>query len=178
MININDILESNLTPNEYIVLYCLKNSLKISEKIDVDQVKPSLISMGLVTSDFNLTSKADLYVKSAVQSTPTGFAKEYRELFPAIRLPSGAYARVSEQDLDDALRKFIKRYKYDKETILKATKIYIESFENNSYNYMKNSYSFISKRGEPSALAAACEAVENGADTPETVRKYMGSNII
>jgi len=103
-------------------------------------------------------------------------AKDYLELWPKIKLPSGVYARASIVDIEKRLRAFLKAYSgpmkktYDieitDELILKATKFYIDTYAKKGYMYMANSLYFISKEGR-SLLSDEIVSIHSGLDKPE-----------
>ncbi len=140
------------------------------------EIIQALQNAGIIDQDNNPTAKWDQMVLPLDSSTD--FVNQYREIFPKIRLGSGSYARVDARELQKLLDKFIKVYGYSKETILQATKLYVEHFQSRGYEFMKNSYYFIAKRGEPSVLAQWCEAVKDGVVDQKSVTEYFGSKIV
>jgi hypothetical protein len=92
----------------------------------------------------------------------------YRELWDMGKLPSGSLARVNAKDLETTFIRFFQMYKYDWDTIIKATKHYINEYSLKSprYMYMQNSKYFIMKQVNDktwtSSLADYCELVLSG----------------
>ncbi len=84
----------------------------------------------------------------------------YISLFPALRLPSGAFARASINEIKAQFLEFFNLYTYDWETIYEATRNYIEYYRNQDYKFMRNSKYFIIKNGGESQLALECEAIK------------------
>ena len=95
----------------------------------------------------------------------------YRELFPNIKLPSGVYARSAVKNLEPAMVWFFENFNYSWDTVLKATKMYINEYEIKRWMYLKNSQYFIRKQNVykqyTSELANYCENILNGADENE-----------
>lgn len=94
--------------------------------------------------------------------------KEYRELFPEIKLPTGSYARVNERDLESAFQWFFKNYPayIDWEIVLQATQNYVEEYRMKNWEFMSTSLYFIRKmmpdKSYRSYLANYYERVLNG----------------
>lgn len=170
---IEEMLKTDLEPNEIVYLYCSVKNLPIPP-LDVNL--KGMQYLGYFDGNYELTQKArDLFEEKGVDDE---FVHQYREIFPRIRLSSGVYARSDAKDLKALLKKFVKVYGFTKEEILTATKLYVEFYSRQRYEYMKNSYYFIAKRGEPSMLASYCEAVRDGATTMEEVTTYLGGKMV
>jgi hypothetical protein len=103
-----------------------------------------------------------------VDSDFTANVEAYRELFPNIKLPSGVYARSAVKNLEPAMIWFFENFNYSWDTVLKATKMYINEYEIKRWMYLKNSQYFIRKQNAykqyTSELANYCENILNGAD--------------
>jgi len=98
--------------------------------------------------------------------------EEYRLLFPDLKLPSGKYARDAAKNLEVNFKWFFKNHEYDWNTIMKATKKYIEEYSMKNYDYMRTSKYFIKKSEKDgsvtSDLANYCEMIiSGGGDTEE-----------
>lgn len=136
-----------------------------------------LVDLGYIDdSSGELTKKGKFLFKE--DSIDEDFLVQYRELFPKKKLPSGSYARVDIKDLRQAFKKFFKNYSYSKDTVLQATKNYINEYSNKDFMYMKNSYFFIDKKGEPSTLAAYCESAWEDSAKDQDEPTYLGGSII
>lgn len=96
----------------------------------------------------------------------------YRELWPNQKLPTGVPARVNLKELEKKLTWFFTNYKFSWDTVLQATKLYIQENEGNGYTYMKNSGYFISKmdanRSVTSTLANYCDMILDSNSLPAT----------
>jgi hypothetical protein len=96
---------------------------------------------------------------------------QYREIFPATKLPSGVPARNNVKILTENFRWFFSEYDYTWEDILKATKMYVNEYRDNQYMYMQNSQYFISKQDKhkvkTSKLADYCDMIKDGVTTEE-----------
>ena len=97
--------------------------------------------------------------------------KQYREIFPAGKLPSGVPARNNVKILTDNFRWFFGEYDYTWEEVIKATKMYVNEYRDNQYMYMQNSQYFISKqdkhRVKRSQLADYCDMIRDGVTTEQ-----------
>lgn len=86
-------------------------------------------------------------------------------------MPSGKPARSSIIELKKRFDWFVSEYKYDWETILKATENYVRHYEDKNYNFMQTSAYFIrkedSKKVTSSALSEWCEQVLNPGENDE-----------
>jgi hypothetical protein len=97
--------------------------------------------------------------------------EEYREIFPDLKLPSGKYARDASKNLEVNFKWFFKNHEYDWETILKATKKYVEEYRQKNYDYMRTCKYFIKKQEKDgsitSDLANYCDMLVKGSGTTE-----------
>lgn len=138
---------------------------------------------GWITEDNKLTDKAQNFLaniestfmikskkqkKAVLGPEATEMIAQYREMFPKGNLPSGVPGRVHVRELETKFAWFFTNYNYDWETVLEATKRYIEEYEPKSYMYMKNSAFFISKQDTnkviTSLLATYCDKILEGED--------------
>ena len=72
--------------------------------------------------------------------------KQYREMFPPVRLPSKQMARQSVQELKDKFVWFFKNNpEYNWTIVLDATDYYIQTKKQDGYLYMATSSNFIQK---------------------------------
>lgn len=101
--------------------------------------------------------------------------KEYNELFPNIKLPTGKYGRSSIEVVTKCFEWFFTTYStFDWEVVLRATKLYISEYERQDYNFMRTSHYFILKyynNSKPfSDLAEYCDRIINVPQ--ETIDEY------
>jgi len=172
-----------ITPNQFYVLYSMKHKIKTDRFVNISLELKRLLNDQWVKEDYKLTNKAlividqiESFFKLKKKKTSISLMgpecidkiKEYSEIFPKFKLPSGKYARTNIKTLEAAFRWFFKNFDYTWETILKATKIYVEEYEMNSYKYMRTSQYFIRKqmtdKSYDSPLADYCEAILNGVE--------------
>ena len=96
---------------------------------------------------------------------------QYREIFPAKKLPSGKPARNNVKTLNESFRWFFETYDYDWDTVINATKMYVNEYRANDYMYMQTSQYFIAKQDKHkvkhSALADYCDMIIDGIDTED-----------
>jgi hypothetical protein len=177
--------ELGITPTQYSLAYCIEHKDKFSfneikDLYKIDCFKEDihhLILKGYLKGgnpkniyhiDFDKSTIIGIFTKETKEEkeseedlTWTEFVDAFRDLFPAGIKSGGFYVKSSKRDLDNKLKKFVKEYKYTQETILEATKCYVEESAIKGYAYMKVANYFIYKNNE-SMLASACEAVKDG----------------
>jgi hypothetical protein len=96
------------------------------------------------------------------------YVKQYREIFPAQKLPSGVPARNNVKILTENFRWFFTEFEYSWDEVIEATKHYVNEFRLKDYKYMQNSQFFISKQDKhkvkTSKLADYCDLIKDGVD--------------
>ena len=146
-------------------------------------------SKGLISEDGKLSERAlaildelDTYIvktkkKVTAEILGEGFMdkiKEYREIFPAKRLPSGELARQTVNELKDKFVWFFKTYpEFTWDLVLDATDYYVARYAKTDYLYMQTSSYFIKKRTDSSGtftskLADTCQQL---LDNPNIVNE-------
>lgn len=174
------LIKWNVSPNQIYFLDCCRHKIRISNIINEDAEYLVCQSKGLITEDGNLTNKGAMILdeyemftvktKKKVASEVLGpdmneRIKEYREIFPAKRLPSGELARQSVTELKDKFVWFFKTYpEYDWDLILDAADEYNKTFKMKNYQYMVTSSYFIKKTNTQtkevtSKLADYCQQI-------------------
>ena len=175
------LIKWNLSPNQIYFLDCCREKIIPSRHlINPDAERMIAESKGLIDDAGKLTNKAatilnefETYLvktKKKVTLAVLGEnfnekVKEYREAFPAKRLPSGELARQSVQELKDKFVWFFKNYpEYDWDLILDATDYYNEVFRKKNHMYMATSSYFIKKTNPQtkevsSKLADYCQQI-------------------
>jgi hypothetical protein len=180
-----DIISSkDLSPNQYYLLACMNDNIQ-TKKINIALELQALVynEYVIVTKDDKLilTDKAKKLIKQIeglfVNKAENAAAKKlgddyeenvktYNEVFPAIKLPTGKYARTNLNNLKNAFKWFFDNFEYDWETIILATERYVYEFELQGFKYMRTSQYFIRKqdadRTWSSDLANYCEIVLSG----------------
>jgi len=118
---------------------------------------------GLI-KDRKVTDTGRNFILSVVGKTMNinDLAREYCEVFPDIKLPSGKYFKAEPQDVVEKLKKFHKDYGYSFDVILEAAKAYVEHAESVDYQFIRTSLWFIHKKGEGSDLANWCRDIVTG----------------
>ena len=173
-------LIDGLTPNQFLLLHATKN------KLSLPILKPKtemayLFDTGFITGDNQLTQKSialiakyESYFIKAKKKTSTEllgkeFASklaEYRNIFPAGKIPSGKPARVNVKTLENSFRWFFENYDFSWDEVISATKRYVNEYQNNNYLYMKTSQYFIGKEDKnkvkTSELADYCDMIRDG----------------
>ncbi len=129
------------------------------------ELQPQAISLiEQVESYFTLHKK-----KTSNQAMGQGYEdkiQEYLEIFPKMKLPSGKAARTDKKNVEVAFKWSFENHQYSWDTILQATKLYVDEYRRNNYKYMQTSQYFIRKmmadRTWSSELANWCSNVESG----------------
>lgn len=183
----NEIINDELTPNGLYFLMAILDGKGIAESINYHNEKKLLMTTGYVI-DNKITQKGyaiiDKYkklyktdVRSRAKQKRSFSDKEaemihqYREIFPKGMLPSGYPARLAYKELEKRFLHFFDNHDYTWETILKATKMYVNKYKDDNYMYMKTSGYFILKNEkgvETSTLASYCDMVLETPDVVET----------
>lgn len=144
------------------------------------------MAKGLLTEDGTLTEKAviildemETYLVKQKKKVATAVlgdnfldkVKEYREIFPAMRLPQhNQMARQTVQELKDKFIWFFKTYpEFTWEDVLDATDYYIFTKERENWVYTSTSSMFIKKtdirsREVTSKLADYCQIIKENPD--------------
>lgn len=183
----NMILKKELTPNQFYLMYCMKEGVSPLH-INMHQELRTLQAEGWITGEmkenrpeFTFEPKAISLLQQVegffhIQKKKTNnqvMGKDYGEnieqyllLFPKIKLPSGKAARTDKRNCETAFKWFFENHQYSWETILKATAMYVDDYEKRNYMYMQTSQYFIRKQQPDkswgSELANWCSAVESG----------------
>jgi hypothetical protein len=169
------IKETELTPNQLYLLYCIY----VDEKplhINLYAELRALKNAGCVSQEGKITEKGiEISVKLPVtkkvpKRSSIVITEEcvdtYLELFPKGKLPSGRQARADKRNIKTNLEWFFKTYQYDWDTVIKATQLYVDEYERKNFLYMKTSQYFISKmnpdRSRDSELANYCSQIITG----------------
>jgi hypothetical protein len=108
---------------------------------------------------------------SAIEVLGEGFQEnleKYLEIFPTQKLPSGKYARGNKKNVETNMMWFFQEYDFTWDTILKATKLYVEEYFRKNYLYMRTAMFFIKKedgtKAIQSELANYCDMVLSKTD--------------
>jgi len=168
------IVSEEISPTGYYILLCLCNGFKPENSVitaaDYRQLEINEL-LERVSSEFQFDDTIGKLKKTKeLPKKDLKFIEEYREIFPKGMLPSGQPSRVTVKELEKKFQWFFSNYKYDWETILKATRHYVEKYKQENYMYMKTSGYFISKteRGVlTSALATYCDMILDGGCEPD-----------
>lgn len=110
--------------------------------------------------------------------------KEYLEIFPNEKLPSGKRAWSDIKNLETNFKWFFENYKYNWDVILKATAMYVDEYERKSprYLYMRTSQYFIKKmepdRSIQSELANYCADIESGGATDSKNDSHFSEKVV
>lgn len=109
--------------------------------------------------------------------------KEYNSIFPNRTLPNGKYGVSTERIVIKCFEWFFRTYpEFNWEIILKATKLYVETYEKQDYNFMRTSQYFIVKQVqnkiETSDLADWCMKVSQGDDEDDFTKDRFHEKVL
>jgi len=117
--------------------------------------------------DFSLRDRGREVFENVETDSVVELATKFRELFPRGIYSGGAPIRSSLIEITDKLRKFLKKYNYTHDQILKATANYIRRKEAQNWNFAQRAVYFIEK-DKISTLAAECDnLIEADSNIPE-----------
>ena len=189
---LQEIVKDRITPNQLLLLFA------IDESISFPQINPHLEIKGLKREGYiimneDLETGCELsddgkmlkikynnyFIKGKKKTNSILMGKDYnkkveewRELWPAKKLPSGKPARTNVRTLTNNFKWFFENYDYTWDEIFKATNRYIDQYELTDYLYMKTSQYFIAKsdssRVKLSELADCCDMLKEGLDNDIT----------
>ena len=180
-LNLKQLIELELTPNEYVYLKLLYDGVSHDRIVKIfkdDLGKVLAIQYTLVNNGFLrqgtekgkiiLLQKTVSLFKEKVDEVEK-FVEDYRMIFHRSNINGVIGKMGNAKACRERLLKFMKEYpEYDKEIILKAVSLYVESERYNSnFKYLQKAHYVISKandgRIKDSRLAEYCEAVAEGA---------------
>ena len=192
----NILLRADLTPNAFYVLYSYKMKSPCDKSINMAIETTKLSNDGwlhhnlLTPKSILLMEDIEALVKTTKKKTSSQVLgvdfltkiDEYLEIFPKFKLPSGKYARVDKKTLEAGFKWFFENYTYEWETILNATRMYVDEYERQGYRYMRTSQYFIRKANNigktyESELATYCEVYMNG-DTDYNDDGYFKERVV
>jgi hypothetical protein len=131
-------------------------------------------NLQLTNKSLIFITEIDGYFKKSKKKTNTTLLgtnfldniKNYNEIFPNKKLPSGSYARSNVKNLENAFRWFFENYAYSWDTILQATEKYVKEYAAQNYQYIRTSQYFVRKQNTDktwdSDLATYCEWILSG----------------
>ena len=172
-IELKSIIESKLTPNEYVVLLHFRNGIKDQLWFEYESILEQLKSKKYLNDDESVTSKtlklfdADVLDisyhenKTLEDKALTLSTLKFIQIFPPIILPSGVHARGGMTTVKTRLKSFISTFGFDWDIIYQAANNYVNRYEQQNYKYMKNCPNFIFNKDGESTLALECDTVEN-----------------
>jgi hypothetical protein len=163
-------------------LYTLTNLERTKAEYDarfcVSVACDKLHKEGWLDNDNNHTEKAKEFLgslselfkplkkKKQVIEVDKAMVTKYNGLFPAIKLPTGLYAKCNEKELAKAFEWFFKEYgnAYSWDVILRATEKYLREREEDKWMYCRTSKYLIRKmlndKSWTSDLASMCDAIK------------------
>jgi len=180
----NKLIKVGLTPNAYYYLHCISQNLSPNKFVNAAIQSAVLKTDEWLDENNKLTPKAtklvqdfEAYFITSKKKTSNNVLgknfmekiEDYLEIFPKFKLPSGKYARSDKKNLENNFRWFFENHSYSWDTVLNATKRYVDEYEVNGFKYMRTSQYFIRKQNAAeksfdSELANYCDLYLNGTD--------------
>ena len=148
------------------------------EKIVYSGNEPEIIVdrlIKLIDGNYELSKGGKDSLKKAVSKDVEQWIDEWLNIFP-VGVKSGS--KLVRSDKNMCLKKMVDvvmSSPYYKETILEATKQYVESFRKDNYMYMKCATYFISKDREGSELIAMCDKLTLTKDSGVSITEITES---
>ncbi len=186
----NKLIKEKMTPNSLYVLHCIKNKLSVNDLVNSSLEVKRLQAEDWLKEDLSLSGKSIIFIeeltsffrkskkKTSKHLMGDNFdvsIKMYNEIFPTRKLNSGKYARTNVKNLEAGFRWFFENYEYSWETVLTATKKYVEEYSLKNYEYMRTSQYFIRKqnldKSFESDLATYCDMLQYGNSLEENLFK-------
>lgn len=170
------LLQAKLNPNQYYVLYCIRHNMEAAF-VNISLETRSLKLLGYLDKQCKITPLGDMLLdvldniyptkeKSISKPVEADMIQLYLDMWPAIKLPTGKYARTDKKNLENAFKWFFSTHSYSWDTVLKATEMYVEEYRRNNYKFMRTSQYFIKKSDSDkninSELANYCSLIESG----------------
>jgi len=169
-VDINLLVETNLTPDEYVFLYYLAKGqiYSVNLRADYDKLeKAGFIKQGerihirkrgidLINNKIPIAKKDVKFV-----DTVSHWIDDWRNLFPKGIKTAGYAIKGTRGGCLKKMKKFVKEHKeVTKEQIFNATELYVEEKRRVRYAYMRIADYFIEKDGG-SLLESYIEQLEN-----------------
>lgn len=124
------------------------------------------------TSDVNIVlQNSNVIIDQEKETIFDNFVEEFRTRWPEGRNGGGVSFRGNKIDIKSKLLKFMNKYKFDKETILKAADLYLSTFRRKGFEYCQAAEYFILKN-QTSALAGYCEMVLKNVTTGSSANPF------
>lgn len=106
-------------------------------------------------------TKSTVTIKGMTTDEFDQFVVKYLTIFPeGVKNKGGEVLRSHPVDVTKRMKQFLEKYKYDVDTVLNATDIYMRRMSTESYLWCSSALFFITKNGV-SKLAAECEQAGN-----------------
>lgn len=150
------------------------------EKIVYSGNEPEIIVdrlIKLVEGNYELSKGGRDSLKKSVSKDVELWIDEWLSIFP-VGVKSGS--KLVRSDRNMCLKKMVDvvlTTKYYKDTIMQATKEYVNSFKDSNYAYMKCATYFINKDREGSELIAMCDKVSTTGFREIVVNKITDSEL-
>jgi len=168
----NEIVSNGLSPNQYYMLLCIKNSI-LSSNINVGVemrilsnnnwvegspaklTQKSIDLIDYIENQFNIQEQEKTKKKNILDEE---MILQFVELGPMGKLGSGRPWKSSPANLKKVFTWFFRNYKYSWDVILKATAMYINESEKDNHKYTQQSHYFV-RKNDYSKLADYCENI-------------------
>lgn len=134
--------------------------------------------------EISLRTKGELLFSNLSDTKPkiisdvVSWIDEWRNIFPEGINNVGFRYRGNKTEVLKKMLKFVTLYKYSKEEIFEATKVYVNRFRNTGFKYMQQAHYFIEKKDSGSTLASECENLRDSKNQFKQQDPNYGGKII
>lgn len=149
-VDLKELLKLDLSPSEYCALIIIDKKALMDYPIG-NTIFTSLKEKGWIDDSKNILK---VYKN-------TYNIDEWVNLWPTKVLPGGYRVSGNTYDCDERMKKFIRKYGYSWEIIMKATKNYLRRQESKGWSMTKKNNKFIYDQ-DGSVLADECEFIIKG----------------
>lgn len=174
----NLVQKNDLSPNQFFLLLSIREKISVTtfnqedynKLVKIDYIRDNKITVkgnNVINSiDSYFSGKKSKSINDLLGINYIKKVNDYRELFPKGKLPSGSPSRNNVKSLTENFVWFFSQYDFTWDEVLEATKMYIEEYKRENYQYMQNSLYFISKQDKNkvkfSKLADYCDMIRDG----------------
>lgn len=184
-------IAQSITPNGFYLLQCINKGeepkrINIQAEIRLLQIEGWLHGKTLSDKAVKLLSEFEgnfkiqrgkISKRKELDDSDLENIKKFVNLFPRVATPTNRRLRSTPLNLQNKFRTFFVQYDYDWETIHKATKKYILSFDQSNLTYMKSAEYFIMK-DKVSLLANFCQEVIDGGGEDEQTTQLIVHKVL
>jgi hypothetical protein len=156
-VNLNELKEFDLTPNQYVLLKIIKSDNLDFVYWDYANDLEELKLKGYYPTDKMMATKKNFSFHN--------FILEWMKLWPTHELPGGYRVSGNTMEVTKRMKKFLTTFNYSPDEIIEATKNYLDARKNQNWVYTKKNSKFIYD-SDGSMLEQECQALLTGTVKP------------